>query len=444
VIRLLQGDCRDVLATLPADSVHCVVCSPPYWGLRDYQTGTWEGGDAACDHKAPSNPQTAYLTGRCSGEPWGEPDKTLAGGLKQFRSLCGKCGARRVDAQIGLEATPEEWLATLVGVFREVRRVLHPTGCVFLNCGDAYRDKQLQMLPARLALALQADQWILRSDIIWAKPNPMPESVQGSQCPKCEATGGYIVRLSAGRPTSAHEHVFLLTRSARYFYDANAVREDETSRPQNWTTRVFGKSGGDHRNERPERFRPMAKGECGIAGRNLRNVWTIATEAFPAAHYATFPTRLVETCIKAGTSARGCCSTCGAPWVRVTETTYTPGGPNHTGNAQSLRYIKDGERVTSSYKTRHDVTTGWAPSCTHNAECVPATVLDPFVGSGTTCLVASRLQRDAIGIDLNTSYAEMAVERCRNDAPLLTEFDLPAAEPPEDERMADLFSWAAD
>ena len=229
--------------------------------------------------------------------------------------------------------------------------------------GDSYSDKQLLLMPARLALALQADGWWVRSDIIWHKPNPMPESV-------------------TDRPTSAHEHVFLLTRSARYYYDADAVREElqqsTLERGYTATHLINGGSAKEHGNT--DKMVRQGKGFWDNAyvptSRNLRNVWTIATSPFSSAHFATFPPELAERCIKAGSR---------------------PGD----------------------------------------------TVLDPFAGAGTSLLVADRLQRDAIGMELNMAYTEMAMERCRQDAPLFTAF--PPAEPPEDERMADLFTdMAAD
>jgi len=443
VIRLLTGDCREVLATLPACSVHCVVTSPPYYGLRDYGTAQWEGGGAACDHARlgtkVSSASTLRLDGRDHIGPYDGEKATRVS--YPFADICGKCGARRIDRQIGLEASPDEYLATMVEVFREVKRVLRDDGTCWVNVGDSYnanqgtafdtnRDgggrknftmspkvssgglapKQLLLMPARLALALQADGWWVRSDIIWAKPNPMPESC-------------------TDRPTSAHEHVFLLSKAARYFYDADAVREAQSE----GTIERFGngnaprkpavKQGGTDRQS------DTWRDPVGVLanGRNLRNVWTIATQAFPDVHYATFPTALVERCIRAGTSERGCCAACGAPWCRVTETNYTPGGPKHSGNAKALRYIRDGEREDSGYKTRHDTTTGWSPGCTCDAGVVPCTVLDPFIGSGTTALVADRLQRNAIGIDLNTDYARMAQERITKDCPMFVELP-PAGE----------------
>jgi DNA modification methylase len=406
-IEFRSGDCRDVLATLPADSVQCCVTSPPYYGLRDYG---------------------------CAG-------------------------------QIGLEATPDKYLATMVAVFREVRRVLRPDGTCWVNMGDSYnsyrgnagpgaslsssnqharqtvpggaglwvpnaKPKDLLMMPARLALALQADGWWLRSDIIWHKPNPMPESV-------------------TDRPTSAHEHVFLLTKSARYFYDADAVREEAE----------YGRSGGPGA-FRSSKYVAGASHDNGAdvvsvgaaipgngGSRNLRNVWTIATAPYSEAHFATFPPALAERCIRAGTSERGCCSQCGKPWVRVTER----GEPNkQTTRGQQPWAAVTGQRDSSGGLPHCAITTtGWHPSCTchwhlaqgQESETVPCTVLDPFAGAGTTLLVADRLQRDAIGIELNTAYTEMAMQRCRDDAPLFA--DLPPATDPEDARMADLFGEVA-
>ena len=459
MIRLLSGDCRDVLATLAAESVQCVVTSPPYYGLRDYGTAVWAGGDVGCDHGAVvvgrrvqhhvelPNPPSGW-TNR-DAHPWGNAR------LRQ----CA-CGAVRVDRQIGLEATPDEYLATMVGVFRQIRRVMRPDAVAFINMGDSYSDKQLLLMPARLALALQADGWWVRSDIIWAKPNPMPESV-------------------TDRPTSAHEHVFLLTRSARYFYDADAVRETSIT---NDPRRPYGsqgaweldgrpaeqRHGGELRNikipggwdrgdgshgtiHRDGRTSAEYQDAAAKAGRNLRNVWTIATHAYPEAHFATFPPELAERCVKAGTSERGCCAACGKPLVRVTEQARASSwearkAAGHVGGIGGSIALQIANGATHDFDNRAggfgdpkiERTTGWAPGCQCGAATVPCTVLDPFAGAGTTLLVADRLQRDAIGIELNTAYTEMAMERCRQDAPLFTSF--PPAEPPEDERMADLFA----
>ena len=412
-------------------------------GLRDYGTAQWNGGDAACDH---------------TGIRRNHSDEKQASSAGTSRDpvsrSCLRCGATRVDRQIGLEATPDEYLATMVAVFREVRRVLRRDGTCWVNMGDSYantgntaqtdfsasqigyggrgrgvlggqpakvipsglKPKDLLMMPARLALALQADGWWLRSDIIWHKPNPMPESV-------------------TDRPTSAHEHVFLLTKSARYFYDADAIAEPSVypddnrkgrQRAEDYQSRAISDRIATINPSNPQTY-PM---------RSCRNVWTIATAPYSEAHFATFPPALAERCIRAGTSERGCCGQCGKPWVRVTERT--------------AMVIDRSERTHPMGRTRASgtmlepptaVTTGWRAGCDHEAPTVPCTVLDPFAGAGTTLLVADRLQRDAIGIELNVAYTEMAMERCKQDAPLFV--DVPAADP-EDERMADLFAEAAE
>jgi DNA modification methylase len=191
---VLEGDCRDVLRTLPERSVQCVVTSPPFFGLRDYGTGAWEGGDPACDHLPDRPPREA------------RPRAGLTGGLAHvsaqdngsgaFRDVCGKCGAQRVDRQIGLEPTPDEFVAALVEVFREVRRVLRDDGVVWCNLGDSYGPgKQLLGVPWRFAFAMQADGWVLRQDVLWAKLNAMPESVTD----RCTRSHEYIFMFAKGR-----------------------------------------------------------------------------------------------------------------------------------------------------------------------------------------------------------------------------------------------------
>ena len=240
-----------------------------------------------------------------------------------------------------------------------------------------------------LAFALRADGWYLRSDTIWARPNPMPESV-------------------TDRPTKAHSYVFLLTKSARYAYDADAIRE-ASGEPIGGNSVGF-RSGGMTGNERwttPREYNP--------AGRNARSVQTWATQPTPFAHFATFPEALVAWCIKAGTSEHGCCSECGAPWVRIVDRAQRPdigltdgGAPN--GLSRQARGGGNGE-WKKWREANPDTTIGWAPSCTHDAPVTPCVVLDPFVGSGTTCLVARRLGRHAIGIELNADYIAIAAKR---------------------------------
>jgi DNA modification methylase len=279
-----EGDVRDRLAEMPAESVQCVVTSPPYFGLRDYGTGMWDGGDEGCDHFAAPGGGTGATglmrDGRSELARHENSERVVRDRRQQYRETCGKCGARRIDQQIGLEPTPEAYVATMVEVFREVRRVLAKDGTVWVNLGDSYqanpgsgqargnlgglagadsvkyqatmrargdmshrprvaKPKDLLGIPWRLAFALQADGWYLRADIIWSKPNPMPESV-------------------TDRPTKAHEYVFLLSKQARYFYDADAVREPHD---QPWRS-----------NGKPERNNWSVMGQRAIPRSPLRHV----------------------------------------------------------------------------------------------------------------------------------------------------------------------------
>jgi DNA modification methylase len=375
----LTGDALTVLKTLPDESVQCCVTSPPYWGLRDYG----------------------------------------------------------VEGQLGLEESPEAYVANMVAVFREVRRVLRRDGTLWLNIGDSYytqpagnktwgkgvgsnrhyqeehihpvgkrnfgeglKPKDLVGIPWMLAFALRADGWWLRSDIIWAKPNPMPESV-------------------TDRPTKSHEQVFLLTKAARYYWDAIAVAEQ--SQP---STRERGRYGwhgesiidadGKERRAQPDPCEKMGDRWC-ASTRNLRSVWTIATQPFKGAHFATMSQKLAETCIKAGTSERGCCPKCGSPWERVIER-FVVGysvSPRSSGN----RDRNDADAGRTKRSTR---TLGWRPTCScGETDTRPCVVLDPFGGAGTTALVALRLNRDAILIELNPAYTEMARDRCAEVQPVM-------------------------
>jgi DNA modification methylase len=309
--RIIQGDCLEGLRTLPDASVHCCVTSPPYWGLRNY------------GH----------------------------------------------DGQIGLESTPEEYVARMVEVFREVRRVLRDDGTLWLNLGDSYaasngkksnrpqrafngqgwvgerggyacanranldatidygecKPKDLVGIPWRVAFALQADGWWLRQDIIWHKPNPMPESVRD-------------------RCTKAHEYVFLLTKSQRYYYDAEAVSEAAVYAgvPQSFDTPY--KNAGRGSGKKPSGNEKPGSAPVVYNTRNRRSVWTVTTKPYSGAHFAVMPPDLVEPCIKAGCPEGG-------------------------------------------------------------------TVLDPFAGSGTTLAVAAELGRNGIGCELNPEYIELAEQR---------------------------------
>ncbi|MCB0072957.1 MAG: site-specific DNA-methyltransferase, partial [Caldilineaceae bacterium] len=344
-------------------------------------------------------------------------------------------------------------------VFDEVRRVLRDDGTLWLNLGDSYaanrgyqvvdnkhkdvgnngsmnvppglKPKDLVGIPWRVAFALQASGWWLRSDIIWAKPNPMPESV-------------------TDRPTKAHEYLFLLAKAERYYYDAEAIREPmaESSIQRINQENFWNQTGGekDYRNgtnaNRSMRNTLENFATSGISGRNKRSVWTISTRPYPEAHFATFPPALVEPCVMAGTSAHGVCPACGAPWVRVVERTDQPlvsakgsrFDRGKTGNRDGGDRTQTGERYLST-------TTGWQPSCDCHAPAldngvavpfaddpdsgywaptpIPATVLDPFAGSGTTLAVAVEHKRSAVGIELNPAYVDLIHKRLGRVQPRL-------------------------
>ena len=365
-VSLINGNALNI--PLADKSVQCVVTSPPYYGLRNYE----------------------------------------------------------VDGQLGLEKTPEEYVNNLVIIFREVKRVLRDDGTVWLNLGDSYngsggpgsqydtksakkykgeftkfdnpnkninglKPKDLIGIPWRVALALQADGWYLRSDIIWSKTNPMPESVKD-------------------RPTRAHEYMFLLTKSQHYYYDAEAIKEPNANPTR--TNYKPGKEayteGNVHdnsgRKRRNDGFQAYAEGKNCI-GRNCRTVWTISTKSYKGAHFATYPPALVEPCIKAGTSEKGCCPICGAPWKRVSKKTGKFQRRWSTNNADKSPYNKQ-----DSFQNIYE-TIGWEPTCSHVADPIPCVVLDPFNGSGTTGEVSVKLGRSYIGIELKMDYIELSKKR---------------------------------
>lgn len=431
ILTLIQGHTLEVLKGMPCESVHCVVTSPPYWGLRDYKIEPvlW-GGQEGCEHEwiqglpAPTKNAMQGSTETIKHPP------IVGTGKGQAGQFCLKCNARL--GSLGLEPTPELYVEHLVEIFREVKRVLRKDGTLWLNMADSYagsgspggdfrdgkggneylrpynrkghnlKPKDLCGIPWRVAFALQADGWWLRSDIIWAKPNPMPESVRD-------------------RPTRSHEYIFLLTKAASYYYDQEAVRE-------NWADNRMGRAGGRIENRlkldssRHDRTNQSLLEAPKTSGRNKRTVWTITTQPFPGAHFATFPEDLVKPCILAGTSGKGCCPKCGAPWVRMLE--KKPSEFNirvrdaKAGRATPEEGYKATEEEISRYPGNHpeqgwQKTIGWRPSCKCGLkEMVPCLVLDPFVGSGTTCKVAIELGRSAIGIDINPDYLEMARKRC--------------------------------
>ena len=487
--KLYHGDCLDIMREMESDSVQCVVTSPPFWGLRDYglPPQIWDG-DPDCEHDFPEDHIKKLRTKPGVNAQAGNTLREVAGRTKNEGAFCIKCHAWR--GSLGLEPTPELYIQHLLQIFREVRRVLRPDGTLWLNMGDSYagsgrgRDadgvwnpgkggskqetnkgstigrnvnakslsknliekgaignawvkppmgfkaKDLIGIPWRLALALQADGWWLRSDvieyveiycphcgwqleeriwrysqdrdIIWAKPNPMPESV-------------------TDRPTKAHEYVFLMSKNAKYYYDAEAVREPQS---ENTIARVKYDSlyrpgvKSIERTGKPMVGRPRIEG----GGRNKRSVWTIATQPFPEAHFATFPEKLVIPCILAGTSEKGNCSVCGKPWVRVIEKVDTgkkqkmpDGMATYSGDHGSIH--RDGaEKGKSGIPIISNKTIGWQPSCSCNADIVKPIVLDPFMGSATVAKVCEKYHRGWVGCELSEDYCkDIAVERIKRE-----------------------------
>lgn len=378
---ILIGDVRERLKELPDQSVNCCVTSPPYFGLRDYGTASWDGGDLSCDHSTGRSRDDDIKTGDKQG--------TSAGSRPNTQRTCATCGAVRIDNQIGLEPTPQEFVDSLVAVFREVKRVLRDDGTLWVNMGDSYngsggnhqhhhknetgfqgkigaekykgkgrhigtdglKPKDLVGIPWMLAFALRADGWYLRQDIIWHKPNPMPESVRD-------------------RCTKAHEYIFLLSKSPKYYFDNQAMQEpakypfdDRASRADSRAgtsmNSVGGKTGirfggnkyGD--SDDPKHATKSGNEYIATGTRNKRSVWSVTTKPFKGAHFATFPPALIEPCILAG-SPRG------------------------------------------------------------------GVVLDPFFGAGTTGLVAQRHGRQWIGCELNPEYAAIAQTRIEAEANLFS------------------------
>lgn len=465
--RIILDDCRRGLRTLPADTVQCCITSPPYWGLRDYSIAPqiWDG-DEMCSHVW-SDEQRRQAGGGQPGskQRWQHVGQGPSGHpAVSAGATCTLCGAWR--GCLGLEPTPEDYVRHIVEVFREVKRVLRPGGTLWLNLGDCYatgagrvgdcpgggaqgarwagtggsrgsgrpkqngrgesqvmpamgpmtqpnrlpipglKPKDLVGIPWRVAFALQADGWWLRSDIVWSKPNPMPESV-------------------ADRPTKAHEYLFLLAKSESYYYDKDAILEPHTMRPQ--------RRPNGHKRRQPAILMPehtwsgTARDEPDVdgnpAGRNRRSVWTIGTRPFKGAHFATFPCRLVEPCILAGTSEHGQCTQCGAPFQRVVRKTFVPRGD--VSLERGVRGVSGQKPMDRSSRwqgsprgtTRFD-TIGWRPTCKCKADSVPQVVLDPFSGAGTVGLVATRWGRDFIGIEVSPEYVQLSEQRITDDAPL--------------------------
>lgn len=543
-VRLYHGNVTDVLARMPEGSVQCCVTSPPYWGLRDYGTAEWQGGSPTCDHVF--KPPTNGVTNSPAMNPVG--DRKLTSPPALYRGRCGKCGAVRTDFQIGSEPAPDcgTWgqaqcgacfVCSMVKVFRGVRRVLRDDGVLWLNLGDSYatggrgvgsgkqltypashqvargskapsglKDGNLCGVPWRVALALQADGWVLRSDLPWVKRSCMPESAQN-------------------RPAKGLEYVFLLTKRKDYFFDMEAVRKRAIGdtmrdgfRGGPGTRYVEGRSydngadavagGGNVESTGSRNFRntdlwfESVDGPHGLVGLDDELVGLdVTSRGYPGRHFAVYPEFLIEPLIKAGTSEKGACAKCGAPWQRMVEkeasgrTRDRAGGglgTEHRRETHGLDPVEGEFREGVSYQT-----TGWQPTCECHGRFVkerrvvvrpvslestfgenekkrelqdisrstlrtpkvgnrdrslesnrngisgsldgvprdteeveedvwvyvpeipledhpvrPCRVLDPFIGSGTTCMCSLRLGRWSWGIDLSEEYLrEHAVKR---------------------------------
>lgn len=371
--RIIIADVLKGLGELEDNTVNCCVTSPPYYRLRDYK------GIPAVE--------------------W--PDGWVG--------------------QLGHEKTVEEYIAHVVGVFREVSRVLRKDGTVWLNIADSYagignpefnknrqsrantktpgksippglKRKDLCGIPWRVALALQDDGWWLRSDIIWQKTNCMPESVKD-------------------RPTRSHEHIFLLTKSARYWYDAEAIREKGSGRtPGNKTYKYDGVPGHETKQG------ILAQSDIPQLTRSARDVWTFPSGNYKGPHFSTFPAELPKRCILAGCPSK-VCAVCGSPWVNEVEKGFTA----HDGETKTeypkgttsnrLALLRQAARERGGEYQNARKVLGLRPTCACNAETRPGVVLDPFAGSGTTGMVAKTLGRNYILIETNSSFETLIEKR---------------------------------
>ena len=355
---ILFGDCKETLSEFLPQSARTCVTSPPYYGLRDYGTATWIGGDPNCNHRRDSKvkPENCNTGHKNHDEMYGVGDAI-------YKTVCPKCGAIRQDSQIGLEESPEEYVESLVSVFREVRNILTDDGTLWVNLGDSYynyrpgkgqsypkqsvsktkqdlpdecnkrgnkldglKEKDLIGIPWLFAFAMRKDGWYLRQDIIWHKPNPMPESVKD-------------------RCTKSHEYIFLFSKNRKYFYDNEAIKEPVK---KDWGTR-------DHTQGKYHNTGTGLQPHSGLTKsydrKNKRSVWSVTVKPYKEAHFATYPPDLIEPCILAGS--------------------------------------EEGD-----------------------------TILDPFMGAGTTAAVAKSLNRYYIGCELNKDYGNLIERRIQDYKPV--------------------------
>jgi site-specific DNA-methyltransferase (adenine-specific) len=460
-LTILVGDCRDTLKTLPDESVNCVVTSPPYWGLRDYGTATWQGGDAKCDHKKMRSTQRSGLRNDGRKNVGTQPGEKTAALFVPYKSVCAKCGAERIDRQIGLEKSLDEFVRTMVEVFREVRRVLRNDGTCWVNLGDVYngaglsggkgvseergqlshrgaigagrvdaglKHKDMCGIPWRVAFALQADGWYLRQDIIWHKPNPMPESCND-------------------RCTKAHEYIFLLAKSGSpiFWTHRDGRRMDEKPAPEyRYVLRETGKE-----------YKRAPKGWKDLVGEDENRLWrrinlwsghdyyydqdAVLEECSPntharisqdlekqigseRAHGGSKPNGTMKAVTRKAASAAGLLGVKNNPSFSAAVCLRLP-----KRNKRSVWTVN-----TFSYAEAHFAT--YPPDLIR--PCILAgcpkdgVVMDLFGGSGTTGAVALEEGRRAILCELNPQYAALARRRCEPSE--LERARLKALEKPEE------------
>lgn len=443
-VTILIGDVFDKLRELPDESVHCVVTSPPYWGLRDYGVEGQIGLEPTLGEHLDVMVKVfaeVWRVLRKDGTCWinyGDCYATTPNGKKASEYKADKSDDRtfrdKPFSTVGA-IYDSDGCVGFRGSYKTSKNGTEPKGRIV--AGGTLKPKDLCMMSNRLAIVLQDWGWWVRSEVIWHKTNPMPESI-------------------TDRPATSHEKVWLLSKSPKYFYDADAVRvesdwnPDKTKAPDGWDTgpgahvsvhkrgrdkgKKVDKQRGHGRRHAGfnDRWDKMTKEEQTANGRNLRNVWSIATKPFSEAHFATFPPDLVIPCIKAGTSEYGVCPECGTPWQRQTEKGLTAASPKATKTHKTSTRVNSSDKGDQASNRKKDghmpgyITTvktlGWDQQCDCEAAApIPATVLDPFGGAGTTGLVADRLGRDCILIELNPEYAEIARKRIYGDNPLFTE-----------------------
>ena len=361
MINIVQGNCIDKIKELDDNSIDCVVSSPPYYGLRDYG----------------------------------------------------------VNGQFGLEKTYQEYIANTVKVFETFKPKLKDTATIWWNVGDTYSstrwsntpsttgisqkhsdivlkkiidipEKSLMMIPNRVAIALQIAGWYIRSEIIWHKPNPMPESVRD-------------------RPTSCHEKIWLITKNKKYYYDADAIKEPLAVSSIPRLNQNIKNQKGSARANAGRKTNGNLKAVGNLEKRNKRNVWTITTKPFKEAHFATFPPDLIEPCIKGGCPEKVCVK-CGNPQIKefYRKEKYNPGyGNQHTPKGTHKKI----GGVYQKWLEENPPEIRLKASCDCNADFKSGVVLDPFAGAGTTGIVARSLNRTAILIELNPEYIEISKNR---------------------------------